>query len=71
MNPPERRWLKVTEAAHYLSINPKTLYAILSKGGLHHVKRQGVGIRIDRTRLDEFMLEGEIPSIREQIGERK
>lgn len=67
MNPPERRWLKVTEAARYLSINPKTLYAILSRGELHHVKRQGVGIRIDRIKLDEFLLEGETQSVREQL----
>ena len=66
----EKRWFRVVEAADYLSLNPKTLYAILSRGELPHVKRRGVGIRIDRLKLDEFLLEGEIPSVREQIKGR-
>ena len=64
----ERRWLKVTEGAHYLSIHPKSLYALLSKGEIAHSRRAGIGIRISRTTLDAFLEEAEVRSIKEQLS---
>ena len=63
----ERRWLKVTEAAHYLSIHPKSLYALLSKGEIAYSRRAGIGIRISRTTLDAFLEEAEVRSIKQQL----
>jgi len=63
----ERRWLKVREAAQYLGINPKTLYDLLGKGEITHVRRKGIGIRVDKTKLDELMESSEIPSIQDQL----
>ena len=67
----ERRWLKVAEASYYLGINKKTLYSILSRGELPYVKRRGIGIRLDKTKLDDFLLECETQSVEQQLeGQR-
>jgi excisionase family DNA binding protein len=63
----ERRWLKAKEAAWYLGINPKTLYDLLAKGSIAHSRCAGIGIRIDKKRLDEMLENKEIPAVREQL----
>ena len=70
MNPPEKSWLKVVEASSYLSIHPKTLYALLSRGEIAFSKRTGIGIRIHIDRLDEYLREAEVASVREQLEGR-
>ena len=70
MNPPQRHWLKVGEAAVYLGINPKSLYSLLSSGEIGHSRRKGIGIRIHIEKLDEYLREGEIPSVKEQLEGR-
>ena len=67
--PPERRWLTIREAASYISINHKSMYALLARGEISHSRRTGVGIRVHIDRLDEFLREGEIASIKQQIEE--
>ena len=62
-----RRWLKVGEAAVYLGINPKSLYSLLSSGEIGHSRRKGIGIRVCIEKLDEYLREGEIRSVKQQI----
>jgi excisionase family DNA binding protein len=66
----EKCWLRVSEAASYISINHKSMYALLARGEIPHSRRTGVGIRVHIDRLDEFLREGEVASVEQQIGER-
>jgi len=59
----EKRWMKPKEAAAYLSVNLKTVYRLLCTHGLPGAKLQGIGWRIDRRKLDQW--------IESQIGERE
>lgn len=63
----ERRWISVRVASEYLSIHPKSLYALLSKGEIAYSRRAGIGIRIHIDALDAYLREGETQSVREQI----
>lgn len=63
----EKRWLPVKSAAAYISINYKTLYDLIGKGEIPHVRRKGIGIRVDKKKLDEMMEASEIPSIKDQL----
>lgn len=47
-----KRFLKPEEAGEYLSISPKTIYALAARGEIPAVKVGG-SIRIDRKKLDE------------------
>ena len=55
----EKRWMKIREAAEYLSVHPVTIYRMISAHQLPAVKIKGAGWRIDRKKLDD-MLEGEM-----------
>lgn len=68
MEKDDKRWMKPKEAAMYLSINLKTVYRLLNAHGLPGVKLQGIGWRIDRKRLDNWM-EGQMDE-REQRWRR-
>jgi excisionase family DNA binding protein len=68
MEKDDKRWIKPKEAAAYLSINLKTVYRLLYARGLPGVKLQGIGWRIDRKRLDNWM-EGQMDE-REQRWRR-
>ena len=49
--PLERRWLRISEAAAYLSIHKKTCYDLASRGLLRCAKIGG-SLRVDRFALD-------------------
>jgi excisionase family DNA binding protein len=51
----KRRWLKISEAAEYLSMHPKSLYRACSQRKVPHCKAAGLGIRIDRIKLDAML----------------
>jgi len=46
--------VKIKDAARILSVTPKTIYALHSKGELHFVKI-GKGTRIEREELARFI----------------
>jgi len=59
MEKDRKRWMKIREAAEYLSVNPSTIYRMLSAHQIPGIKIKGAGWRIDRKKLDD-MLEGEM-----------
>ena len=63
----ERRWISVRAASEYLSIHPKSLYSLISKGEIAYSRRAGIGIRIHRDTLDAYLREGEVRSVEEQL----
>lgn len=70
MNLPEKRWLKAEEAAAYLGKAKGTVYNLISQGLLPYSKRKGIGLRIDRKRIDEMLEEAEVLPIAEQLEEQ-
>lgn len=63
----EKGWLKVKEAATVIGISYKSLYSLLARGEIRHTRKKGLGIRIHRDWLDEWLREGEVVPIREQL----
>ena len=63
----EKRWLKPNEAAAYLGISRGSLYNAISRGLLPASKTPGVGIRLDRVKLDALLEENESPAINEYV----
>jgi excisionase family DNA binding protein len=55
----EKRWMIAGEVADYLSVHRVTVYRVLYAHGLPGVKLKGLGWRIDRKKLDNWM-EGEM-----------
>ena len=53
--PLERCWLRVTEAADLLGMSPRTLYRSCKRGQVPFTKVPGIGLRIDKRRLDELL----------------
>jgi excisionase family DNA binding protein len=51
----ERRWLKVSEAAEYLGLHPKSVYRACSEGIIPCSKVPGIGVRIDKGELDALL----------------
>ena len=51
----EKRWLKVSEAAEYLGIHPKSVYRACSEGMIPCSKVPGIGVRIDKQDLDALL----------------
>ncbi len=64
----ERRWFKVKEIAEYLSLSPKTIYDLCSKGVLPFTKVKGVGLRIDKIKLDQVLEREEVMPVQEQLN---
>ncbi len=50
-----RRWLRVSEAAEYLGVHQKTIYRACGAGRIPAAKAPGIGIRIDKYKLDELL----------------
>lgn len=53
----ERRWLTATEAGEYLNLHPKSIYRACKNRYLPCSKTPGIGVRIDKLRLDEMLEE--------------
>lgn len=51
----ERRWLKVSEAAEYIGLHPKSLYRSCSRRKIPYSKVPGIGVRIDKRELDALL----------------
>jgi len=51
----EPRWLKIAAAAEYIGVHPKTLYRACLEGKVPSVKAPGIGRRIDKLALDQFL----------------
>ena len=56
----ERRWLRADEVSELLHLNLKTVYRGISSGRIPGRRIPGIGVRVDRLRLDG-MLSGDIP----------
>lgn len=67
----ERRWYTAAEIAAYLSLSPKTVYDLCSRGILPFVKKKGIGVRIDKRRLDKMMEAEEIIPVEEQLDRQR
>ena len=63
----QRRWYRVNEVSEYLSIPPKSVYSLISKGIIPHTRIKGLGIRIDLPKLDELLEKHSIDSILNQL----
>jgi len=61
----QKRWLTVADAAKYLSLNVKTIYAQATKGEIPSAKIGG-SIRIDKKKLDE-QLENQILDMKSKV----
>ena len=64
----ERRWYTAKEIGVYLCLSHKTVYGLCSRGILPCVKKKGIGLRIDKAKLDELLEAEEITTIQEQLG---
>jgi len=51
---PESRWLKVKQAAEYLQLHEKSIYRACILKRIPYIKLPGIGIRIDKKRLDQM-----------------
>jgi len=58
-----RRWLSVAEAASYLGISEGGMRSAIASGKLPASKVSGVGIRVDRRKLDEILEQAETPAV--------
>jgi excisionase family DNA binding protein len=67
MNTLGRRWFRADEIAEYLHLNPKTVYSLCSRGMFPHIKKPGVGLRIDKVKLDQMLEEDETLPVKEQL----
>jgi len=61
----QKRWITPREAAEYLSLNPKTIYAQAAAGIIPSAKIGG-SIRIDKKKLDE-QLENQILDLESKV----
>jgi len=66
----ERRWYRAPEIASYLSLSPKTVYDLCSRGLLPCVKFKRIGLRIDKAKLVAMLKAEEITPVQEQLEER-
>jgi len=55
--PAEKRWLSVVEASDYLGVSSKHLYTLCSRRIIPSSKIKGIGVRLDRLRLDRLIEE--------------
>jgi len=55
MMPINQRWLKVSEAAKYCGSAPRSIRRACAAGIIPWTKVPGIGVRIDRVRLDEIL----------------
>ena len=68
----QKRWLRPCDVGEYLSISPKTVYALAARGALPACKIGG-SVRIDKLRLDELLkdrthlIEEEVEAFRERL----
>jgi excisionase family DNA binding protein len=52
---PESRWLRVKQAAEYLQLHQRSVYKACILKRIPHVKLPGIGIRIDKKKLDRML----------------
>ena len=52
---PESNWLKVKQAAEYLQVHEKSIYRACVLNRIPYIKLPGIGIRIDKKKLDELL----------------
>ena len=62
-----KRWLSVSQAADYLGVSRKGLYNTIERGLIPHSKVKGIGIRLDRYKLDRLLEQNENQSVAEQV----
>lgn len=53
--PIERRFFKASEMADYLGLHPKSIYRAIARRQIPAVKVPGIGIRVDKQRLDAML----------------
>lgn len=53
----ERRWLKASEAGAYLGLHRKSIYRACRQRKIPFSKLPGVGMRIDKLKLDSLLEE--------------
>jgi len=51
----EPRWLTIRQASEYLGLHPKSVYRACLQGKVPSVKAPGIGRRIDKLALDQFL----------------
>jgi excisionase family DNA binding protein len=51
----ERRFFKTSEIADYLGLNRKSIYRAIARRQIPAVKVPGIGIRVDKQRLDAIL----------------
>ena len=56
----ERRFFKASEMADYLGLHPKSIYRAIARRQIPAVKVPGIGIRVDKQRLDAILQDGGI-----------
>ena len=61
---PESRWLKVKQAVQYLQLHEQSVYRACILNRIPHVKLPGVGIRVDKKKLDQMLERAGRSSIR-------
>ena len=51
----ERRFFKASEMAGYLGLHPKSIYRAIKRRQIPAKKVPGIGIRVDKQRLDAML----------------
>jgi excisionase family DNA binding protein len=56
----ERRYFKASEMAEYLGLHPKSIYRAIARRQIPAVKMPGIGIRVDKKKLETMLERGEL-----------
>jgi len=51
--------LTVKELSSYLHVHPKTIYRLIEKRQIRHIKKRGLGIRFKMEDIEEWLASGE------------
>jgi excisionase family DNA binding protein len=51
----EKRWMSIKDAAEYLGVNGTSLYRACRKNWIPSIKSRGIGVRVDRVKLDAML----------------
>jgi excisionase family DNA binding protein len=62
----ERRWFKISEIAEYLNLHPQSVYELWGKGIIPGTKIKGIGVRLDKKKLDELLEENSLDALRKR-----
>lgn len=65
----EKRWLKISDLAEYLSLSVGHVRNKINDGTFPYSKSKGIGIRFDRLKIDAMLEEAETATTESQMSD--